>query len=44
VREYTRIGYENTRSQLPGVSFDTRAAVRAGEQVLKELLQEDRPY
>jgi hypothetical protein len=44
VREYTRIGYENPWSQLPGVSFDTRAAVRAGEQVLKELMQEDSPY
>ena len=40
VREYRRIGYENPRSQLPGVSFDTQAAVKAGEQVLKELTQD----
>jgi hypothetical protein len=39
VREYSRIGYENPWSRLPGVSFDTRAAVRAGQQVLKELMQ-----
>jgi len=44
VREYRRIGYENAWSQLPGISFDTKAAVRAGEQVLKELMQEDFPY
>jgi hypothetical protein len=40
VREYKRIGYVNTWSTLPGVAFDTQAAVRAGEQVLKELMQE----
>jgi len=40
VREYRRIGYENPWSQLPGVSFDTQAAVKAGEQVLKELTQD----
>jgi hypothetical protein len=44
VREYRRIGYENPRSQLPGVSFDTKAAVRAGEQVLRELMLEDSSY
>ncbi len=44
VREYRRIGYENVWTQLPGISFDTRAAVRAGEQVLKELMQEDSAY
>jgi hypothetical protein len=44
VREYRQIGYENVRSQLPGISFDTRAAVRAGEQVLKELMLEDDTY
>jgi hypothetical protein len=44
VREYKRIGYINPWSTLPGVAFDTRAAVRAGEQVLKELMQEDFPY
>jgi hypothetical protein len=40
VREYRRIGYENPWSQLPGVSFDTQAAIRAGEQVLRELTQD----
>jgi hypothetical protein len=40
VREYKRIGYVNTLSPLPGVAFDTRAAVRAGEQVMKELMQD----
>jgi len=44
VREYKRIGYVNTLSPLPGVAFDTRAAVRAGEQVMKELMQEALPY
>ena len=29
-------------SALPGIAFDTQAAVRAGEQVLKELMQETR--
>jgi len=43
-REYTRIGYVNPWSSQPGVSFDTLAAVRAGEQVLKELIQEDGGY
>ena len=41
VREYRRMGYENPASQLPGVSFDTHAAMRAGEQVLRELMQDD---
>ena len=40
-REYQRIGYLNQASSLPGVAFDTRAAVDAGKQVLKELMQED---
>jgi hypothetical protein len=44
VREYTRIGYVNPWSPLPGVAFDTRAAVRTGEQVLKELMREDSSY
>jgi hypothetical protein len=44
VREYRRIGYENPWSQLPGVSFDTTAAVRAGEQVLRELMLDDSSY
>ena len=43
-REYKRIGYVNQWSSLPGVSFDTHAAVRAGQQVLKELLQDDSSY
>jgi hypothetical protein len=44
VREYRRMGYENTASALPGVAFDTQAAVDAGRQVLKELLQEENSY
>jgi hypothetical protein len=44
VREYKRIGYVNLWSNLPGVAFDTQAAVRTGEQVLKELMQEDFAY
>jgi len=44
VREYKRIGYVNTLSPLPGVAFDTQAAVRAGERVMKELMQENFPY
>ena len=43
-REYKRIGYLNQWSSLPGVAFDTHAAVRAGEQVLKELIQETSSY
>jgi hypothetical protein len=41
VREYHRIGYVNSASARPGIAFDTRAAVHAGEQVLKELMQGD---
>ena len=44
VREYRRIGYQNVSTPLPGISFDTRAAVRAGEQVLKELMLEEASY
>jgi hypothetical protein len=44
VREYKRIGYINQWSNLPGLAFDTDAAVRAGEQVLRELMQEDYSY
>jgi hypothetical protein len=43
-REYKRIGYINPWSSLPGVAFDTLAAVRAGEQVLRELMREDFAY
>jgi hypothetical protein len=43
-REYKRIGFENQWSSLPGLSFDTQAAVRTGQQVLKELLQENSEY
>jgi hypothetical protein len=44
VREYHRIGYINQWSSLPGVAFDTQAAIRVGEQVLKELMLEDASY
>jgi hypothetical protein len=44
VREYHRIGYVNAASALPGIAFDTRAAVHAGQQVLKELMQENGSY
>jgi hypothetical protein len=40
LREYRRIGYESQASSLPGVAFDTAAAVDAGRQVLRELLDE----
>ena len=43
-REYQRIGYVNQWSSLPGINFDTAAAVDAGKQVLKELVQEDSSY
>jgi hypothetical protein len=43
-REYHRIGYVNAASALPGIAFDTQAAVRAGEQVLRELLLEIGSY
>jgi hypothetical protein len=44
VREYHRIGYVNAASALPGIAFDTRAAVHAGQQVLKELMRENGSY
>jgi hypothetical protein len=44
VREYRRIGFVNPGSQLPGIAFDTAAAVRAGRQVLRELMQENGAY
>jgi hypothetical protein len=44
VRAYRQIGYENPSSRLPGVAFDTKAAVRAGKQVLRELMQENDTY
>jgi len=37
-REYKRIGYVNRRTELPGIAFDSQAAVQAGIQVLRELL------
>jgi hypothetical protein len=40
VREYKRIGYVNLASRLPGVAFDTHAAVQAGTQVLREMLND----
>ena len=43
-REYQRIGYLNRWSALPGTNFDTAAAVGAGKQVLKEMLQEEGSY
>lgn len=36
-REYQRMGYVNTWSSIPGVAFDTHAAVRAGKRVLREM-------
>jgi hypothetical protein len=44
VREYHRIGYVNSKSALPGIAFDTQAAVRVGERVLKELVRENSSY
>lgn len=44
VREYRRFGYETTWNSRPGISFDTQAAVRAGEQVLREVMKEDADY
>jgi hypothetical protein len=44
VREYKRIGYTTQIGGQPGITFDTKAAVDAGRQVLKELLQEDSSY
>jgi hypothetical protein len=43
-RAYQRIGYLNRWSALPGTNFDTAAAVDAGKQVLKEMLQEEGTY
>ena len=40
VSEYHRIGYVNANTPLPGIAFDTEAAVRAGEQVLRELMED----
>jgi hypothetical protein len=36
-REYQKIGYTSHTMSVPGVAFDTQAAVAAGEQVLREL-------
>jgi hypothetical protein len=44
IREYKRLGYINHFSALPGISFDTKAAVRVGEQVLRELSQPESAY
>lgn len=44
VREYKRIGYSTQTGGQAGMSFDTMAAVRAGQQVLKEMMQEDSSY
>jgi hypothetical protein len=41
VREYHRIGFVNDSAALPGIAFDTHAAVRVGKQVRKELDQDD---
>jgi hypothetical protein len=43
-REYRRIGYVNPWNSQRGVAFDTQAAVRTGEQVLREVMQEDQSY
>jgi hypothetical protein len=40
LREYRRIGYVNPWSTLPGIAFDTHAAVQAGTQVLKEMMND----
>lgn len=37
-REYSRIGHVNASSTLPGVAFDTTAAVEMGRRVLGELI------
>jgi len=39
-REFRRIGYVNAWSSLPGLSFDSEAAVRIGHRVLRELMQD----
>ena len=41
VREYKRIGYVSVGSALPGITFDSRAAVQAGTQVMRELLDNE---
>jgi hypothetical protein len=38
VREYKRIGYVSLGSKLPGITFDSKAAVDAGIQVMRELM------
>ena len=38
-REYRRIGYVNRGTPLPGIAFDSKAAVETGNQVLRELLE-----
>jgi hypothetical protein len=43
-REYRRIGYVNPWNMQPGISFDTHAAVRMGQQVLREVIEEDGAY
>lgn len=43
-REYRRIGYVSPWKMQPGISFDTDAAVRTGEQVLREIIEEDGAY
>jgi hypothetical protein len=35
------MGYVNTRSALPGITFDTRAAVDTGVRVLSELMDDE---
>jgi hypothetical protein len=40
LREYQRIGFVNPWSRLPGIAFDTHAAVEAGTQVLREMLND----
>jgi len=41
VRAYQRIGYVNKSSPLPGIAFDSKAAIQAGIQVLRELLDDE---
>ena len=36
-REYLRMGHVNRHADVPGIAFDTHAAVAAGRQVLEEL-------
>jgi hypothetical protein len=37
VVEYERIGHLNRWSAVPGIAFDSEAAIRAGQEVLQEL-------